>query len=85
MASMWNQLAAFKIQVRLHMPEKKVAMYTQLAAECAQMYQDAKHAVRKADLQASAELSAAGLSRLANECCESEACRWSVETMRSAP
>jgi hypothetical protein len=56
MANVWNQLADHCIQNpgAAAYARKKVAMYTQLAAECTQMYQDAKHAVRKADLQASA-------------------------------
>jgi hypothetical protein len=56
MVNVWNQLADHCIQspgVAAY-ARQKVAMYTQLAAECAHMYQDAKHTVRKVDLQASA-------------------------------
>jgi hypothetical protein len=56
MVDVWNQLADCWIwnPGAAAYARKKVAMYIQLATECTQMYQDAKHTVRKADLQASA-------------------------------
>jgi hypothetical protein len=56
MANVWNQLAdrCIRNPGAAAYACKKVAMYTQLAAECTHMYQDAKRAVAKADLQASA-------------------------------